>query len=310
MQEKLVGLALNPALDVTLFVERLDPEYSPVLRERSEAAGKAVNLVRTAAAFGLSAPVVLLCGRDNREKYLAGLRRDGLRWEAVEVPGETRENISVCAADGAFLRLARRGFLAGEEQVAQAEEKLLSLTGMGTVVAAAGRLPQGVSPRRFGVICRRAAQKGAEVVVDTASLTLAELSEIRPRLIKPNFEELCAMTGERPRGEEEIRGLLGRILQSGVGGVLLSMGGDGMMLREGKLCLRARVPQVAVRSAVGAGDNSLAGFLLARLEGLSPQECLRRAAAFGTASVQEDGTCPPRAETVEELLPQIGIETL
>ena len=145
-------------------------------------------------------------------------------------------------------------------------------------------------------------------MVDTASLTAEELCALRPELIKPNFGELCAMTGRHPEGAEELKELLLGLLRRGVGEVLLSLGGEGMIYCGKGLCLRARVPRVEVRSTVGAGDNSLTGFLLARIEGLEPEECLRRAAAFGTASVQEEGTRPPRREEVLRLLPQIITE--
>lgn len=306
--EKLVCLALNPALDITLFTERMDPEYSLVTRENTEAAGKAVNIARTARRFGLDAPAVLLLGRDNREKYLDCLDGDGVRRVVVEVPGETRENIAVCAADGGFLRLARPGFSVEEKDLVRAEQALMGLISPGTVLAASGRLPRGVDAARFALLCRRAAQQGARLVVDTASLTAEELCALRPELIKPNFGELCAMTGRRPEGAEELKELLHGLLRRGVGEVLLSLGGEGMIYCGKGLCLRARVPRVEVRSAVGAGDNSLTGFLLARIEGLEPEECLRRAAAFGTASVQEEGTRPPRREEVLRLLPQIITE--
>lgn len=308
--EKLICLALNPALDVTLFVKKMDPEYSPVLRESTEAAGKAVNIARTAHRFGLDAPAVILLGRENREKYLQRLREDGVRAMVAEAPGETRENTLVCAADGGFLRLARPGFFAGEEELCQVERLLLPLLSPGTWLAASGRLPRGVSPARFAALCRRAAAQGARVSVDTASLTAEELLDIRPALIKPNFEELCAMTGRRPQSAGEIKTLLQGLVSRGIEQILISLGEEGMILCEEGLCLRARVPQVEVRSAVGAGDNSLTGFLLACIEGCPPEECLRRAAAFGTASVQEEGARPPRPEEVARLLPQVEIKVL
>lgn len=306
--EQLVCLALNPALDVTMFVRRMDPEYSPVLRESTEAAGKAVNIARTARRFGLDAPAVLLLGRENREKYLQRLREERVRAAVAQAPGETRENILVCAEDGSFLRLIRPGFFAGEEELCQAEGLLLPLLSPGTWLAASGRLPRGMSPARFAALCRRAAAQGARVAVDTASLNAQELLELRPALIKPNFEELCAMTGRRPQSAGELRELLRGLVSRGIERILLSLGEEGMVLFGEGICLRARVPRVQVRSAVGAGDNSLAGFLLAAVEGCRPEECLRRAAAFGTASVQEEGARPPRPEEVARLLPQVEIK--
>ena len=55
-----------------------------------------------------------------------------------------------------------------------------------------------------------------------------------------------------------------------------------------------------VRSTVGAGDSSLAGFLLAESAGASPEECLRSGIRYGSAAAALPGT---QAPTPADLLP-------
>jgi 1-phosphofructokinase len=82
--------------------------------------------------------------------------------------------------------------------------------------------------------------------------------------------------------------------ERGVAEVLLTLGGDGAVLStaDGGLW-SARPPQIAVRSTVGAGDSSLAGYLLADLAGAPPAERLRNAVAYGAASASLPGSAVP-----------------
>jgi 1-phosphofructokinase len=76
--------------------------------------------------------------------------------------------------------------------------------------------------------------------------------------------------------------------------VLLTLGADGALLStaDGGLW-SARPPRIAVRSTVGAGDCSLAGYLLADLAGDEPAERLRSAVAYGAASAALPGSAVP-----------------
>jgi 1-phosphofructokinase len=61
----------------------------------------------------------------------------------------------------------------------------------------------------------------------------------------------------------------------------------------------ARPPRIAVRSTVGAGDCSLAGYLLADLAGQPPAERLRSAVAYGAASASLPGSAVPTPAQVD-----------
>lgn len=54
-----------------------------------------------------------------------------------------------------------------------------------------------------------------------------------------------------------------------------------------------------MRSTVGAGDSSLAGYLLARLGGSAFPEALRNAVAYGTAAASNPGTEIPSPDDID-----------
>jgi 1-phosphofructokinase len=88
--------------------------------------------------------------------------------------------------------------------------------------------------------------------------------------------------------------------ERGVREVLLTLGADGALLStaDGEL-FSARPPAITVRSTVGAGDCSLAGYLLADLADAAPADRLRNAVAYGAASASLPGSAVPTPSQVD-----------
>jgi 1-phosphofructokinase len=80
----------------------------------------------------------------------------------------------------------------------------------------------------------------------------------------------------------------------GVAAVLLTLGAQGAVLITTDGTWRAAPPPISLRSTVGAGDASLAGYLLADLRGEGPADRLREAVAYGAAAASLAGSTMPR----------------
>ena len=83
------------------------------------------------------------------------------------------------------------------------------------------------------------------------------------------------------------------LIARGVGAVLATLGPKGALLVTADGAWHATRPPVEARSTVGAGDSSLAGFLLADVAGAPPRDCLRQAVAHGAAAASLPGTTVP-----------------
>jgi 1-phosphofructokinase len=86
------------------------------------------------------------------------------------------------------------------------------------------------------------------------------------------------------------------VRKRGVGTVLVSLGGDGALLVNADEVLHGWAPPVRVRSTVGAGDATLAGYLAGGGRGRS---ALVTAIAYGTAAVQLPGSVMPRPSDLD-----------
>jgi 1-phosphofructokinase len=143
------------------------------------------------------------------------------------------------------------------------------------------------------------------VAVDTSGPALLEAIQAGPDLIKPNGDELAEAIAEPIHSLGDVASGARRLLDQGVGHVLVSLGTEGAVSVADSTCLRAWTTPVVPRSTVGAGDATLAGFLST---GDHQSLALRTAVAWGAAAVKLPGTGMPGPEdidvdgvTVEEL---------
>jgi 1-phosphofructokinase len=166
----------------------------------------------------------------------------------------------------------------------------------------AGSLPPGVPANFYAEITRELrARFGAaapKVAIDSSGAPLAAAVAARPDLLKPNAEELAELTGvSDPDSLEADPRLAARaaltLIEAGVGAVLATLGSQGAVLVTADGCWLARSPKIVARSTVGAGDSSLAGYLLSDIAGASAPDCLRQAAAHGAAAASLPGSTVP-----------------
>src|SRR5262249_30216045 len=92
--------------------------------------------------------------------------------------------------------------------------------------------------------------------------------------------------------------------------VALSLGHRGAALVTTDLALRARAPDVAATSAVGAGDRFLGGMGWGPAAGNSLDEAFRYGVAAGTAAVLNSGTELSHPADVKRLYAEVRLEHL
>ncbi|MCG0069652.1 1-phosphofructokinase [Streptomyces tricolor] len=281
----------NPSLDRTYEVPAL--ERGEVIRaagERMDPGGKGVNVSRAVAAAGRRTVAVLPLGGAPGALVAELLDAQGIEVAPVSVAGSTRSNIALAEADGVLTKINAPG-----PELSQAEQELLldtvrSHSRDADWIACCGSLPRGLAPSWYADVVTRAHAGGARIALDTSGRALLEALRARPDVVKPNAEELAEAVG-RPlttvgdalKAAEELR-------STGARAVLASLGADGQLLVSdtGAWFGSARVS--AVRSNVGAGDASLAGFLIA---GGTGPEALASAVAHGAAAVRLPGSVMP-----------------
>ena len=214
---------------------------------------------------------------------------------AIEVGGRTRSNVTVAEPSGRVTKFNEPGPALTSAELDATAAAMLSASGSADWVVLSGSLPPDVPPDHYADLAARCLAAGVRVAVDTSGSALRHAAAVGPSLVTPNRDELAEVTGLQltTLGDVVIAAL---VLQAyGADVVLTSLGADGALLLEGELTAYATCPVETVRSAVGAGDALLAGFLAA---GGTGPDALRHAVAWGAAAVALPGSQMPSPEDV------------
>jgi 1-phosphofructokinase len=311
----IVTLTANPSLDRT--VELPAPlargEVQRAVAVHQHSGGKGVNVSRALVASGLDT-VAVLPGGDS-DPVLAGLLDDGVPYAALPISAPLRSNVTLTEPDGVTTKINEPGpELSLDEQEALIGLLLDRSRGASWVVLA-GSLPPGVPADFYATVARRLRSThdgdAPLIAIDSSGAPLAaaisgDSNGIsgKPDLLKPNAEELAelaaaaGLTDVHTADELEADpGLAARaaaaVVASGVGAVLATLGSKGAVLVTADGAWFATHPPIQAVSTVGAGDSSLAGYLLAATNGGTSQDCLRQAVAHGAAAASLPGSTVP-----------------
>nr|WP_314560786.1 1-phosphofructokinase [uncultured Pseudomonas sp.] len=280
---RILTLTLNPALDLTVRLARLEPgEVNRSETVLTHAAGKGVNVAQVLADLGHFVSVGGFLGAANPEAFNALIASRGFGDAFIRVPGETRSNIKIAEQDGRVTDINAPGPVVSE----QAQRELLKMVAMigpeFDAVVVAGSLPRGVSPQWFQRLIEALKALGLKVALDTSGEALSAGLKAGPWMVKPNTEELAEALGNATDAISQLH-------QQGVEHVVVSDGAAGVTWYSPAGALQATPPQVTVASTVGAGDSLLAGMLHGLLSGDTPEHTLRRATAIAAMAVTQIG---------------------
>ena len=305
----MVTLTANPSMDRTVTLD------TPLVRggvhrastSSTDPGGKGVNVARVLGGSGVEALAVLPA--NTGDPLLDAMAAKGVRYSAVPTSGPARTNITVSEVGGTTTKINEPGATVSERTRAELRDRILSLAVDAEWVVLSGSLPPGLPVDWYAELVTALRATSAKVAVDTSDEPLLALAAAfpasAPDLIKPNSEELAQLTGY---DSEELESAAAQgdptaaiaastiLLDRGVGAVLATLGSAGAVLVTEDGSWYASPPPITAVSTVGAGDSSLAGYILADAENCSDADKLRRAVAYGTAATALPGTTLPLPE--------------
>ncbi|HWI30341.1 MAG TPA: hexose kinase [Microbacterium sp.] len=289
----------NPSLDRAIMLDA-PLETGAVQRaagERQDAGGKGINVSRALAAAGVD--TVALFPAAASDPFIALVEESGVTAHALPVDGRVRSNITLVDPAGTTTKIN----LPGDASVAEAADEVIAAIVQASAAAnwlvLAGSLPPGLGNDFFARVTRTVRLRGGDdaprIAVDTSGPPLTEALEAHPDLIKPNGEELAELLGEDPGDDAEHPAVAleraRRLVPSRAAAALVTLGARGALYVDATTSLFAPAPKITVRSTVGAGDSSLAGFLIP--DAGTSADRLVSAVAYGAAAASLPGTQTP-----------------
>lgn len=304
----ILTLTPNPSIDATMQLEdrlRRGLVHRPTSISQV-AGGKGVNVTH---ALSLADRLSLaLFPADGNDPFVALARQAGIPFHSIPVEEGVRINTTLTEPDGTTTKINGLGATIDPRTRRTIEETVTRLCGNSSWLVMAGSLPPGVPDDWYTTLIAtvRATHPDMLIAVDTSDKAMQALGDgldtAAPTLIKPNGLELGQLVGrdgaamESAAAEGDVADVVDAariVVKRGINEVLVTLGAAGAVLVTADGAWFASPPPVEVQSTVGAGDSSLAGYLIARAEGADEAGCLARAVAYGTAATGLPGTTIP-----------------
>ena len=299
----IVTLTPNPSVDRTVEVSSLKlGDVSRATGGRVDAGGKGVNIAAALVAHGRPALAVFPCGGPEGEQLAHMLDQEGIATVQVPVAGSTRANITIVEADGTVTKLNELGPALDQSEIDALIDATVVAAKRAEWVVCCGSLPPTVADDFYALVIARLSASETRVAVDTSGEALLKALTTSPDVVKPNRDELAAATGMDIVTLGDAVEAARAVRDRGAGTVLASLGRHGALYFDGSRTVHAEAEVERPRSAVGAGDALLAGFLSHGGRGV---DAFANAVAWAAAAVGLPGTRMPGPQQVN--LPAVRV---
>lgn len=308
----IVTVTMNPAIDKTIEIERL--EHGGLNRIRStesDVGGKGINVSKTILELGGSSIATGFLGGTAGMRVETFLKEQGITTDFVYVEGETRTNTKVWEQNGELTELNETGPQISETHMKELLEKLKGYAGEGTLFVLAGSVPCGVEKDIYEKIVAMVHEKGASILVDADGDLFRHAVEAGPDMIKPNRVELERYMNMDYRAcEQELIHIGRQMLKKGIQKVAISLGKSGAIFLEPGYEVKCPALKVKAHSTVGAGDAMVAALAYAWEKKLNQTETVKLCMAASAGAVTTIGTKAPGRTFVDALMEQVEINQI
>lgn len=309
----ILTVTANAAIDKRYVVDSFDVgEVNRVKSCAPTAGGKGLNVARVAYLAGAEEVTATGFLGGHAGKFIEErVLEQGMKSEFVWCEGESRTCINIWdEAKKQQTEFLEPGFSVTEEKCDELIEKIESLLPKCKVLTISGSVPKGADANLYKKMIRSAKHAGIPVLLDTSGNLLAECVEECPTLLKPNIDEIRALTGQQMESREDLLKAAEELHKKGVEIVAISLGGEGSLVSCKEGVFDVKVPHIDAVNTVGCGDSMIAGFAVGISRGLDMEGILRMASAVSAANAMRMETGFIVKEDMEALLPQIMIQKI
>lgn len=285
----IVTVTPNAAIDKTYFLQTYTPgAVNRVRRVIAQPGGKGVNVARVAHLLGEPVIAAGVVGGHNGDYIEHALARQGIRHDFVRAAGESRICLNIIPDSGESAELLEPGIAVGQETIDRLLRKLERWAEHASVIVLSGSLPPDASADLYRRFIEALSPFQAPILLDTSGTALAHGASASPYMVKPNSEEMAALTGRgipaADQDEERLIAAISELVRGGIGCVAVSRGALGALVgNEGTVYRVSAVPIKPVNT-VGCGDAFVAGAAVGMQRGWPAPEAFRLAAACGASN--------------------------
>ncbi|WP_246064876.1 hexose kinase [Melghirimyces algeriensis] len=312
MKKLILTITSNPSVDIGYRLDSFQLDAGNRVDDVSKTAGgKGLNVTRVLRQLEEEVAATGFLGGSLGMFIRKEISQLGVHDHFITISGDTRNCIAIIHGDGRQTEILESGPVISEEEAASflrqfsedAQSEDVNL------ITISGSLPKGLPADFYTRLIQIATQHQKPVLLDTKGdlLALALASNHKPYLIKPNQEELTAMSGQKDIDPVEA-------LQSpnfaGIPWIVATMGSDGAVVKHREALYRVTIPEAETKNPVGSGDSVIAGFAAGLSRGLSEEELIQFALSMGVLNAIEEQTGAVDLKKIDWCMSEMGIERL
>lgn len=303
----ILTITMNPSVDISYPLEQFKLDtVNRVNQVKKTAGGKGLNVTRILKQLDADVVASGLIGGILGKKIEEELTENGIEHDFFSISGETRNCIAILH-DGKQTEILEKGPVVKEVESIDFLEHFKILSQKADIISFSGSLPEGVPDQFYHTMLTTCKEK--PVVLDCSGTALIKVlkGDVKPRLIKPNKEELTEILGRTISTVEELKVVLSDPLFDGIEWIVVSMGGQGSFAKHNDDFYRVTIPKIDVVNPVGSGDATVAGLTLAIEQEKSDEEILKQGNVLGMLNAQELTTGYVNLDNYQLLYDQIEV---
>ncbi len=311
----IITVTLNAAIDKSLSV----PNFRLARRHRSVerttlAGGKGVNVARALKALGQPVIATGLQGGPTGTQIIEQLTGSSILNDFLRIGEESRTNTAVIdPTTGDQTEINEQGPSITEAEIELFCDKLLYLARGAAIVVFAGSLPRNVPPDLYATLTRELHKLGVTTIVDTDGDPLRLAVRAEPDVVSPNVIESEELVGHEFNDDDDRLIAVREMVALGARQAIMTTA-DGcfaqVLVDGAPRLLRVTVELREPVAAVGSGDAFLAGYVAARYQGSSPEDCLRFGVACGAESTRRLGAGLVDPREVDRLVGEVEVTSM
>jgi 1-phosphofructokinase family hexose kinase len=311
----ILTVTLNAAIDRTVAVPnfRLGRRHRAV-ESRTVAGGKGINVARALNLLGRPVIATGFVGGPSGTRVLEELHDESVLTDFIEIAAETRINLAVIdPTSGEQTEINERGPAVSAEETKRLFDRIGYLARGTKICVLAGSLPPGAGDDLYARLIADLRRREVPVVLDAEGEAMLAGVRAGASMVTPNEAEAEELVGQEFADSSDLATGLLELVRLGAeeaaitrpAGCVAAVGTNS----ERRL-LEIHTEPLEPVSTVGSGDAFVAGYVAARYEDRSEEECLAYGVAAGAESTQHFGAGFVDRNQVERLLGGVSVHDL
>lgn len=306
----ILTVCMSPCTDVTIELDSLKIGRTNIVKNKTfSLGGKGLNVAVGVARLGFESHVTGLMYEGNGYLFENALREEDVPYSFIWNKGSARENYKFIDRKAMLTEVNDVGEEVSPEKAEEVLALVKTLSVSSGVTVLSGSLPRGLDGSYYGELARAVSPNSLKVVDASGERMFSAMQE-GVDLVKPNLDELEYTLGRKIADKQEMLSACYELLDRGAQRVLLSLGKQGAVITDGANSYYCKSINVAMNSAVGAGDAMVAASSIQLQQGAGMEDILRAGVAAGTATVMTIGQISFDKEKYDDIFSDLQIKKL